>query len=300
MTISCSASVQRLLAENNILFIVGPTGVGKSALAIEAARYCGGEIVSCDAMQVYREVNIASDKPLPAMRALVPHHLLDVVSVEDDFNVARYRVLALAAIEDIFQRGRKVIVCGGSGMYMMALLDGLFDSVEIPAGIREALMAQINAEGSVVLHQRLQQVDSVSAGKINPNDAQRIIRALEIFESTGMPISALQPERNGLWGKYSIGIIGLFRSRQELYSRAEVRIERMFELGLVEEVNLLNVRPLSATASRLIGIREVNGFINGEYPQERAKELMKLNTRHYIKRQLTWFRKDQRIEWVEL
>jgi len=300
MNISLPVPVLRALNANSILFIVGPTGVGKSALAFEAALNCGGEIVSCDAMQVYREVNIASDKPSAEMRSLVPHHLLDVVSVKSDFNAAKYRALAVAAIEDVLKRGRKVIVCGGSGMYMMAILDGLFESEAIRSGIREALTTRAEVEGLAALHAYLRSVDVQSAEKINPHDARRIIRALEVFESTGKPISVLHTERDGLWGKYPIQIIGFTRQREELYARVEARIAAMFKAGLIEEVRALGVRPLSGTASGLIGIREVRGFINGEYGRDRAEELMKLNTRHYVKRQLTWFRRDKRIEWVEL
>ena len=291
---------QRLLDENSVLFIVGPTGVGKSAMAVDAAECSGGEIISCDALQVYREVNIASDKPSKSLRERAAHHLIDVVSVTEDFNAAKFCTLAVAAIEEITRRGRKPIFCGGSGMYMMALLDGLFDSVEIPDGIRESLLAKVVIGGLPELYQRLQSVDPVAAGRIDSHDQQRIVRALEVFEATGTPISLLQRQRNGLWGKMPIGIVGLTRRREELYARAEARIEMMFSSGLVEEIRDLSRYELSVNVSRLIGVREVQGYINGEYDLNRAKELMKLNTRHYIKRQLTWFRRDQRVKWVEL
>jgi tRNA dimethylallyltransferase len=300
MNHSLSSVLQQHLTANKMVFIAGPTGVGKSAAAVEAALAFGAEIVSCDAMQVYREVNIASDKPAADMRARVPHHLLDVVSVAEEFNVARFRALALAAIDDILRRGRKVIVCGGSGMYMMSLLDGLFESPAIVPGVREALTLIVDAGGLPGLYERLRTVDPAAAQKISPNDRQRIIRALEVFDSTGKPLSGLQPGRDGLWGKYPVVVIGLTRARHELYARAEARIEMMFGAGLVDEVRGLRGGPVSSTASRIIGVREVGGFIDGEYSCARAVELMKLNTRHYIKRQLTWFRKDIRIQWVEL
>ncbi|MBF0595275.1 MAG: tRNA (adenosine(37)-N6)-dimethylallyltransferase MiaA [Candidatus Omnitrophica bacterium] len=292
------ALLQRSLDNNNICFITGPTAAGKSALALSAARRIGAEIISCDAMQVYREINICSDKPTAAMRAAVPHHLLDVASVEEDFNAAKYRALAVTAIGDVLSRGRKAIVCGGSGMYMMAILDGLFDNIEVPAGLRESLLARIEREGLMTLYNELKVVDPQAAAKINPNDPVRIVRALEVFQAVGKPISALQQTREGLWGKETIALVGIERPREELYIRAEQRIDAMFEHGLVEEVRgLLGLR-LTPNAARLIGIPEAKGFINGEYDLERAKYLMKLNTRHYIKRQMTWFRKDARIQWI--
>ncbi|MEI6437520.1 MAG: tRNA (adenosine(37)-N6)-dimethylallyltransferase MiaA [Candidatus Omnitrophota bacterium] len=292
--------VQRELANNNILFLVGPSAVGKSAVAVEAAGLCNGEVVSCDAMQVYREINIASDKPSPRMRAGVAHHLLDIVSVEEDFNAAKYRALAVVAIDNILKRGRKAIVCGGSGMYMAAILDGLFESVALPDGLREDLLERVKAGGLGAMYQRLCDVDPDAAGKINPNDQLRIVRALEVFEATGIPISKLQKTRDGLWGKQPIAVIGLGRPRDVMYARAEARIEGMFASGLIEEVRGLMGMKLSLSASRLIGIPEVKGFINGDHSLDRAKELMKQNTRHYIKRQMTWFRKDQRIQWKSL
>ena len=287
-------------SQSEILFIVGPTAVGKSAVAVEVARQCNGEIVSCDAMQVYREANIVSDKPPAVMRAAAAHHLIDVVSVEDEFNAARYRVLAVAAIEDILRRGRKPVVCGGAGMYMMAILDGLFEGGAADLRLRLALEARVKSEGLAGLHEELSSLDPDAAAKIDPNDPVRIIRALEVVTTTGMRISEQQHRRDGLWGKYQISIAGLVRPRDVLYARAEARIDEMFARGLVDEVTMLLGKRLTATTARLIGIPEVSGVLRGEWDLARAKYLMKLNTRHYIKRQLTWFRKDKRVEWTDL
>ncbi|MBF0619560.1 MAG: tRNA (adenosine(37)-N6)-dimethylallyltransferase MiaA [Candidatus Omnitrophica bacterium] len=288
------------LSKAEIIFVVGPTAVGKSAYAFDLAQACQGEIVSCDAMQVYREAMIVSDKPSLAMRQAVAHHVVDVVSVEEEFSVARYRDLALKAIADIMARGKRPIICGGSGMYMMALLDGIFEGAPPAPEIREALKAEWKMHGIEPLYARLSRVDPDAARKINANDPQRIIRALEIFEATGKLISQLQKERDGLWGKYLIQVIGLTRPRAVLYARAEGRIEAMFEQGLVAEIQGLLQQRLSSTASRMIGVREIGGHLAGDYGLDRAKYLMKLNTRHYIKRQLTWFRRDDRLEWKEL
>ncbi len=277
-----------------IYFLVGPTAVGKSAVAIELALKLNAQIIACDAMQVYREACIASDKPSADMRARVAHHLIDVVSVEEEFNVARYRSLALAAIDAIHSRGQIPLVVGGSGMYMMALLDGLFEDGEPDTALR----ASLNARELRELQAELLQVDPLAASHITGNDRKRIVRALEVFHTTGVPISEQQKKRDGLWGKYDIRIIALDRPREELYRRVEARIDQMFEVGLVDEVKMLLGKKLSSTGSKIIGLPEVKGFLEGEYDLERAEYLMKLHTRHYVKRQMTWFRKDKRLEWA--
>ena len=279
-----------------VIFLVGPTAVGKSAVAVELAAALNAEIISCDAMQVYCEAVIASDKPSVQTRAQIKHHLMDVVSVEDEFNAARYRELALAAMADIHVRGKVPLIVGGSGMYMMALLDGLFAGGEVDPDVRARL------DGCQVedLYAELQRVDPAAAAKISANDKKRIMRALEVFETTGVPISAQQQKRDGIWGKYDIRIIALERPREELYSRVEARVDEMFVSGLEDEVRSLCTKKLSSTGSRIIGVPEVGGFLAGEYDLVRAKYLMKLHTRHYVKRQMTWFRKDKRIEWLML
>ena len=283
-----------------IVFIVGPTGVGKSDAACLLAHNIGGEIVSCDAMQVYREVNVACDKPSKEDRQRIPHHMLDVVSVTEEFDVAAFRRLAIAVIDDIISRGKVPIVVGGSGMYVSVLLDGIFESGTPNETLRGQLYKQAERDGSVVLHNQLTAVDPEAAAKIHANDVKRIVRALEVNLNLNKPISKLQKERDGLWGKYPIKIFALNRDREKLYARVEARIDRMFTNGLVEEVRHLSQMPLSRSAATLIGIPEVSGFLKGEYDLERAKYLMKLNTRHYAKRQLTWFRRDERLTWIDL
>jgi tRNA dimethylallyltransferase len=282
------------------VFIVGSSAVGKSETGVCLAKQLKGEIVCCDAMQVYREIAIASDKPSPKILEQIPHHVLDIVSVCEDFNVARYRQLALAAIEDIRARGKTPLVVGGSGMYMSVLLDGIFEGKATDEGLRAALTQELYDLGQVFLHERLKALDPQAAARIHPNDPQRIIRALEVTLSTGKPLSQLQPQREGLWGKMPIKLFALNRPRAELYLRAEARIDEMFARGLVEEIKQVISLPLSLTASKIIGIPEVTGYLNGEYDLQRAKYLMKLNTRHYVKRQLTWFRRDQRLTWIDI
>ena len=279
-----------------VIFLVGPTAVGKSAVAVELAISLNAEIMSCDAMQVYREAVIASDKPSLEMRARVKHHLIDVVSVEEEFNVARYRELALKAMQDILARGKVPLFTGGSGMYMMALLDGLFEDGKINVDVRADLERREEAD----LYAELMRVDPAAAARISPHDKMRITRALEVFKTTGVPISAQQKKRDGIWGKYDIRLFALERPREELYRRVEARVEEMFVRGLEAEVRSLYAKPLSSTGRRIIGIPEIGGVLAGEYDLERARYLMKLHTRHYVKRQMTWFRKDKRLEWIML
>ena len=283
-----------------LIFIVGPTAVGKSEIGMCTAQRHIAEIVCCDAFQVYREISIANDKPSAQVRDQVPHHLVDILSVTENFNVARYRQLALAAIGDVHARGKTPLIIGGSGMYMSVLLDGIFEGTVTEEDLREELGGELSAKGPVFLHERLKALDPQAAAKIHPNDPQRIIRALEVVISTGQPLSQLQPKREGLWGKMPVTIFALNRPRQELYLRVEARVDDMFTRGLVEEIKQVSALPLSITARKIIGIPEVMGYLKGDHDLSRAKYLMKLHTRHYVKRQLTWFRRDKRITWIDI
>ncbi|MBF0570554.1 MAG: tRNA (adenosine(37)-N6)-dimethylallyltransferase MiaA [Candidatus Omnitrophica bacterium] len=288
------------MKECSLIFIVGPTAVGKSETGLCLSRQINAEIVCCDAMQVYREIAIASDKPSLKAQSQVPHHLVGILSVTQEFNVARYRQLALEAIRDIQAQGKTPLIIGGSGMYMSVLLDGIFEGSNNRDGLREELTRELSSQGLKVLHDRLKALDPQAAAKIHPNDPQRIIRALEVAILTGEPISSLQHKREGLWGKTPIKIFALNRPREELYQRVQGRVEDMFAKGLVEEIRKVSELPLSNTARKIIGIPEVMGYLKGEHDLERAKYLMKLNTRHYVKRQLTWFRRDKRLTWIDI
>jgi len=285
---------------NSLIFLVGPTAVGKTEVGILLAKQLNGEIVSCDAMQVYREINIASVKPTDKELQEVKHHCLNLVSVTDDFNVAQYRQEATSCIKDILERGKQPIIVGGSGMYMTVLLDGIFEQFSRDRLLREKLQKQAIAQGIGALHRQLSDLDPVAAGKIHPHDAKRIVRALEVCLTAGAAISQLQTQRQGLWGQMPIKIFALNRERDVLYKRVEIRVQEMFDHGLVEEIKQISQLPLSTTAQTLIGIREVCGHLAGDYDLNQAQYLMKLNTRHYVKRQLTWFRRDKRIEWIDM
>ncbi|MBF0522097.1 MAG: tRNA (adenosine(37)-N6)-dimethylallyltransferase MiaA [Candidatus Omnitrophica bacterium] len=289
-----------MMRSPKIIFIVGPTAVGKSAVAVFLAKQIKGEIISCDAMQVYQEVHIASNKPSPQELKDIPHHLIDIVSVEQKFDVAQFNQLALVRIQEIHRKGHIPIVAGGSGFYAQVLLDGIFEDGERDEELREALKQKALEEGPGVLYEQLKMKDPKAAAKIHPNDVKKLIRAMEVCLSENKPISQLQPNRKGIWGQYDISLFVLNQPREKLYQRIDERVEEMFCQGLVDEIKSLLNKKLSYTAEGIIGVSEIRGYLNGEYPLEEAKNLMKRNTRHYAKRQVTWFKKDQRFEWIEL
>ncbi len=288
------------MKKDSIVFIVGPTAVGKSEIAFLLAKKINGEIVSADSMQVYKEINIASNKPEQAVMDEVPHHLIGIVSVEEDFDVARFNEMAVSCIHQIHQRGHVPIVVGGSGMYIQVLLDGIFEGAAKDEQLRQSLKKEAEEKGISYLYERLKQLDPKAADKIHPNDLRRIIRALEVYELEDMPISELQKHRSGLWGKYDIKIFGLNMDRQKLYEKIEHRVDVMFEKGLIDEIILLRDFRLGYTADRMIGKDEVQGYLDGLYDLEKAKALMKMNTRRLAKRQLTWFRREKRIQWLDI
>lgn len=282
-----------------LIFLVGPTAAGKTSLSLRLAKEIGAEIVSCDSMQVYRGMDIISSKPSAADRKKVRHHCIDIVTPRAEFNASRYRLRAMRAIRDIIGRGKVPLFVGGTGLYVSVLVEGIFKAAAVKPAIRERLTRTAARKGSAFLHVRLTKVDPVAAAKIHPNDARRIIRALEVFESTGTPISMLQAKRKGLWDTYDIQIFCLCPERAALYRRIDARVDKMFREGLVDEVRKLLRGGMSATSRCAIGIPEVSGYLEARFGRDEARESMKLATRQYAKRQLTWFRKDKRIVWVK-
>lgn len=285
-------------ALKKIIFIVGPTSVGKTEVAVHLAKRMKGEIISCDSMQVYKEINIANNKPFPKTLKVVPHHMVNVVSVNQEFDVAAFNKKALAAIKMVQKKKKVPIIVGGSGLYMGILLDGIFKEGEKDIKLREDLQTMAMEKGELFLYQKLIDTDPLAAAKIHPHDIKRVIRSLEVCMKNQRPISELQKERSGLWGRYDISIFALNRERTELYERIDRRVDQMFEEGLVDEIKLLTKSKLSQTAERIIGVRELAGYLEGAYGLERAQYLIKLNSRHYAKRQLTWLRKEKRLTWI--
>lgn len=283
-----------------IIFLVGPTATGKSRVAAALARKIKAEIISCDSMQIYKGMELLTSKPPAALTRAVPHHLLGAITATREYDVSRYYREAAARVSEITGRGKVPLIVGGTGLYMSVLLDGIFPGRGPEPEIRSHLYEQAQKKGSGFLYKRLCSIDPRAAFRIHPNDTRRIVRALEVFETTGRPISELQRQRKGLSYAYRVKVFGLDIPRQELYRRIEQRTENMFKRGLVSEVKGLLKLKLSRTARYAIGIREIQGYLRRLYSLEEAKRLIQKNTRNYAKRQLTWFRKDKRICWLKI
>lgn len=289
-----------MMNPDKIIFIVGPTAVGKSDAAVCLAQHIQGEIVSCDSMQIYKEIDIASNKPSQDVLNKIPHHLVNILSVEEEYDVAQFNQCALDIINDIHGRNHIPIIVGGSGMYMHVLLDGIFEGGAKNGALRRDLKDQARQCGKQFIYDKLKERDPEAAGKIHPNDSRRVIRALEIYMTEKIAISQLQKNHKGLWGTYDICLFALNRERQELYRMIDARVEQMFQEGIIDEIKKLNGALWGKTAEKIIGIQEVRRFLRGQYNLKETKELIKLNTRHLAKRQLTWFRREKRLEWITI
>jgi len=280
------------------VFLVGPTATGKSRIAVFLARKIGAEIISCDSMQVYKQMSIITSKPSAVLLKKVPHHLLGVVSAEQEYDVSRYRRQALATMRQIAERGKVPLFVGGTGLYMSILVDGIFKEKTPHPRTRALLYKQAQQHGSGYLHARLRKIDPEAALKIHSHDTRRIVRALEVFKTTGRPISHLQKERKGLADTHAVKIFCLSMPKADLDRRIDRRLDEMFRHGLVDEVRALRRLRLSRTAAYAIGLKELQGYWEGACSLDEAKALMKRATHQYARRQLTWFRKDKRIQWI--
>ncbi len=283
-----------------IVFLLGPTAVGKTGVSFHLARGLNAEIISCDSMQVYKEISIASGKPPEEILRKVPHHLVGVVSIQQEFDVMTFQQMALAAIKKIHAENKIPLVVGGSGLYVQVLLDGLFAGVPQDSQLRGKLDWLARKRGNEFLFAQLQAWDPHSAQKIHPHDRKRIIRALEVYLTTREPMSRWQKRRQGLWGSFDISLFALNRERPQLYQSINDRVEQMFHKGVVNEIKRFQKVPWSRTAQAIIGVREIRGFLEGKHTLQKAKELMRLHTRRYAKRQMTWFRKEKRLCWITI
>ncbi|MFC1804817.1 tRNA (adenosine(37)-N6)-dimethylallyltransferase MiaA [Candidatus Omnitrophota bacterium] len=284
----------------HVLFLVGPTAVGKTDIAAKLAGKINAEVISCDSMQIYKGMDILTSKPTAAIKKRIPHHLFDLVLPTKNYNVSRYSKEANIKIRKILGRGRVPLIVGGTGFYSGALTDGIFKVKSENSKIRKELYKQAESLGGASLHKKLKKVDPRAASKIHPNDTRRIVRALEVYRVTGKPISELQKERKGLRGKYRLKIFCLNMQRGKLYQKIDNRVDRMFRQGLLSEVKRLLKKGLSRTAAAAIGIKEIKGYLDGAYDLEEAKRLIKRNSRRYAKGQLTWFRRDKAIVWINI
>ncbi len=284
-----------------LVVIVGPTGAGKTRLALALAARIGGEVISADSQQVYAGMDIGTGKVTADERARVPHHVVDVVQPDEDMTAQRFVELADRAIADAAARGKPVIVCGGTGLYVRALLLGLFAGPPASPALRAELTERVEREGPAALHAELAQIDPTAATKIDPNDAKRIIRAVEVFRLTGEPMSAHQArhDHKSTPPRYAARHVGLSPDREALYRAIDARVDAMIEAGLEAEVAALRGRgylpPLRS--QQAIGYAELHDAADGRVERARAIELIKRNSRHYARRQLSWYRADPAIRW---
>ena len=288
-----------------ILAVVGSTASGKTSLAVELARQLDGEIVSCDSMQIYRGMNIGTATPDEAERQGIPHHLMDFVDPTDPegYSCADYVTDARAAVEDILSRGRLPILCGGTGLYLDAFLrGGTFEVTADDPALREELCALAEREGAEALHAILRELDPETAEAVHPNNVKRVARAIEICRTTGRKKSDLDRESREPECPYDATVIGLrYDSRELLYSRIDKRVDIMMEQGLLEETRRLRemgVFEICRTAAQAIGYKELFPYLDGEASLESCVEVLKMATRRYAKRQMTWFRAKEYVNWI--
>jgi tRNA dimethylallyltransferase len=272
-------------------FLTGPTACGKTAVGIELARRLDAEIVSVDSMALYRGMDIGTAKPTAAQRTAVTHHLIDVVDPREDFSIARYLEAARRSVEAIQGRGRTALFVGGTPLYLKGLLRGIFEGPPADWELRRRLLAEA-ADAPGLLHRRLAEVDPIAAAKLHPNDLRRIVRALEVFHGTGRPISAWQEQFDRATPAEACRVFVLMRPREDLYARIDARVDAMFASGFVEEVRQLTARPQppGRTAMQALGYHEVAQCVQGRRSLAATIDLVKVHTRQFAKRQLTWFR----------
>lgn len=284
---------------NDVIVVCGPTASGKTALAVELAKRFDAEIVSADSMQIYREMNIGTAKPVEKEKRGIPHHMIDIVSVTEEYNVSRYVEDAAECIDKIRASGKRVILAGGTGLYIDSLINNVnFFEIENDYEYREQLFSVAKYKGVLAVHKMLESVDKPSADRLHPNDLKRVIRALEVYKVCGRTMTEVQLE-SVRKRKYNPTFIGLdFSERAVLYNRIEMRVLEMIKNGLLNEARSLLDFDLSSTARAAIGYQEMFDFLNNKLTFENAVGKICKRTRNYAKRQLTWFRKNKEINWL--
>lgn len=286
-----------------LIVITGPTATGKTEVGAMVAEMVGGEVVSADSMLIYRGMDIGTAKPDSREMRGIPHHMLDIVEPDHNYSVAMFQLQAREVIAHISGNGKIPLLVGGTGLYIRAVIDD-YDFTGAPGdkSYRERLQQLALESGPELLHKKLGEVDPKSALKLHPGDTRRIIRALEVYNQTGKPISDYQRIGDKTCSHYNLFMFGLTLSRPKLYHRIEQRVDRMIEAGLVNEVKFLMERGYSVelNSMRGLGYKEIASYLKGSVSLEQAIEALKRNTRRFAKRQLTWFRRDERIEWFEL
>lgn len=285
-----------------ILVIVGPTASGKTRMAVELAQRHNGEVISADSMQIYRTMDIGTAKPTKEEMGGIPHHMVDVADPEEDFSVARYVEMAARCVDDVLERGKLPIVAGGTGLYIDSLLSGrTFAPFSPDSALRGELERELAEKGGQAMLEALAQVDPEAAQRLHPNDHKRIIRALEVYRSTGKTITQYNRETQAIPPRYNALTIGLaFQDRQAMWRRIDQRVDEMVAAGLEDEVRRLLTSGISpkCTAMQAIGYKEFTQALSGEMTWQEAADVVKLRSRQYAKRQLTWFGRNPNTRWV--
>ena len=280
--------------------VVGATASGKTALAVELARRLNGEVISADSMQIYRGLSIATAKPTAEEMNGIPHHLIDFAELDEEFSVARFCELGHRAIEGVSARGRLPIVCGGTGLYVDSLLNNIiFPDIPSDGALRDRLNSEFDEHGGGVLLERLRKADPETAEKLSPTDRKRIVRGLEVYELSGTTLSEFNRRSREFPDRYRSCIIGIgYRDRQKLYDRINLRVDMMLRDGLIDEVKGFYSENAGKTVVQAIGCKELLPYLRGEQTLDEAVEKLKMETRRFAKRQLTWFRRNDKIIWI--
>ena len=288
-------------SKTKIVVLCGPTGIGKTSAAINLAIRFKGEIIGADSMQIYRHMDIGTAKPTLAEQGQVPHHLIDVIDPDEDFDAERYVAVTRPLVAGVTGRGRVPLVVGGTGFYIKALIYGLFEAAPVKPDVRQRLHTEVADQGSPALHRRLLQCDPDAAARIHPNDTYRVVRALEVFESSGQTISTWQQVHAFKTKQYDTLQIGLKMPRQDLYARIDQRVDQMIAQGLLDEVRGLLEKGYASDlkAMQSLGYRHMVANLQGQLSWDETVRTLKRDTRRYAKRQLTWFQADKDIAWVE-
>lgn len=285
-----------------LIVLTGPTAVGKTSLSISLAKAVNGEIISADSMQVYKGMNIGSAKIRKEEMQGVTHYLVDILEPEEEFHIVKFQKLAKAALEEIYAKGKIPILVGGTGFYIQAVTRDIdFTQAEQETSYREELEQFAKEKGAEYLHEKLREVDSKSAENIHANNVKRVIRALEFYHQNGTPISEHNEEQKQQTSPYNLAYFVLTAPREILYERIDRRVDQMMEEGLLEEVKSLRERGChrGMVSMQGLGYKEILAYLEGEYPLEEAVRILKRDTRHFAKRQLTWFRREQNVIWVD-
>ena len=284
-----------------LIVLTGPTAVGKTSLSISLAKAVNGEIISADSMQVYKKMDIGSAKIRSEEMQGIPHYLVDVLEPEEEFHIVKFQQMAKKAMEDIYSRGKIPILVGGTGFYIQAVTKDIdFTEAQQENDYRKELEALAEEKGGEHLHEMLRKVDPVSADAIHAHNVQSVIRALEFYHQNGSPISAHNEEQKQHESPYNLAYFVLNMPRELLYERIDLRVDQMMKEGLLEEVSRLKEEGChrGMVSMQGLGYKEILAYLDGEYPLEEAVRVLKRDTRHFAKRQLTWFRREQEVTWV--